>query len=59
VSVPMMTLPRKAGQEWSNFFSCYLHNYTCISSSSSSSIVQCGRRRSSMSNPWWRCNIYT
>jgi len=22
-------------------------------------IVQCGRKRSSMSNPWWRCNIYT
>jgi len=29
------------------------------SSSSSSSIVQCGHRRSSVSNPWWRCNIYT
>jgi len=31
----------------------------CSSSSISSSIVQCGRRRSSMSNPWWRCNICT
>jgi len=27
--------------------------------SSSSIIVRCGLRRSSMSNPWWRRNIYT
>jgi len=33
--------------------------YEWLLTHSSSSSVQCGRRRFSMSNPWWRCNIYT
>jgi len=49
----------EAFDELHNIWSIAQHTCNRLSvSSSSSSIVQCGRRRSSMSNPWWQCNIY-